>query len=86
MYSTDKKKPTGSSNSTAGGTDALMVSTRLCVGKVSNAPRGASAQQRYTTAALDGNTTYWAERWGLVRGLATRYDAALLLAQIGGSR
>ena len=31
-----------------------------------------------------GTTTYWAERWGLVRYLPTLHDAALFLAQIGG--
>ena len=32
----------------------------------------------------DGTTTYWAERWGLVRYLPSLRDAALFLAQIGG--
>ena len=32
----------------------------------------------------DGTTTYWAERWGLVRYLPNLRDAALFLAQIGG--
>ena len=32
----------------------------------------------------DGTTTYWAERWGLVRYLPSLHDAALFLAQIGG--
>lgn len=32
----------------------------------------------------DGTTTYWAERWGLVRYLPNLHDAALFLAQIGG--
>jgi len=32
----------------------------------------------------DGTTTYWAERWGLVRHLPTLHDAALFLARIGG--
>ena len=32
----------------------------------------------------DGATTYWAERWGLVRYLPSLHDAALFLAQIGG--
>ena len=34
----------------------------------------------------DGTTTYWAERWGLVRYLPSLHDAALFLAQIGGGR
>ena len=32
----------------------------------------------------DGTSTYWAERWGLVRYLPSLHDAALFLAQIGG--
>ena len=32
----------------------------------------------------DGTTTYWAERWGLVRYLPSLHDAALFLARIGG--
>ncbi len=32
----------------------------------------------------DGTTSYWAERWGLVRYLPTLHDAALFLAQIRG--
>lgn len=35
-------------------------------------------------AAPDGTSTYWAERWGLVRYLPTLHDVALFLAQIGG--
>ena len=34
-------------------------------------------------AAPDGTSTYWAERWGLVRYLPTLHDVALFLAQIG---
>ena len=37
-----------------------------------------------SVAASDGTTTYWAERWGLVRYLPSLHDAALFLAQIGG--
>ncbi|QMV74464.1 hypothetical protein HS961_17390 [Comamonas piscis] len=38
----------------------------------------------HSSAAPDGSTAYWAERWGLVRYLPSLHDAALLLAQIGG--
>lgn len=32
----------------------------------------------------DGTSTYWAERWGLVRYLPTLHDVGRFLAQIGG--
>ena len=32
----------------------------------------------------DGTSTYWAERWGLVRYLPTLHDIGRFLAQIGG--
>jgi len=54
-----------------------------------NALRSAYAQQGHhlhRVAASDGTTTYWAERWGLVRYLPSLHDAALFLAQIGGRR
>lgn len=38
----------------------------------------------HSTAAPDGSTTYWSERWGLARYLPSLHDAALFLAQIGG--
>ena len=49
--------------------------------------RSAFAQQGHhlhSIAAPNGTTTYWAERWGLVRYLPSLHDAALFLAQIGG--
>lgn len=52
-----------------------------------HALRSAYAQQGHhlhSVAASNGTTTYWAERWGLVRHLPTLHDAALFLAQIGG--
>lgn len=52
-----------------------------------NELRSAFAQQGHrlhSTSAPDGSTTYWAERWGLVRYLPTLHDAALFLAQVGG--
>ena len=36
------------------------------------------------TTSENGTSSYWAERWGLVRYLPTLHDAALFLAQIGG--
>lgn len=52
-----------------------------------NTLRSAFAQQGHrlhSIAAPGGTTTYWAERWGLVRYLPSLHDAALFLAQIGG--
>jgi len=49
--------------------------------------RSAYAQQGHhlhSVTSKDGATTYWAERWGLVRYLPSLHDAALFLAQIGG--
>lgn len=56
-------------------------------GKDFHALRSAFAQQGHhlhSIAAPNGATTYWAERWGLVRYLPSLHDAALFLAQIGG--
>ena len=52
-----------------------------------HALRSAYAQQGHhlhSVTSKDGTTTYWAERWGLVRYLPSLHDAALCLAQIGG--
>ena len=52
-----------------------------------NAMHSAYAQQGnnlHRVTSKDGTTTYWAERWGLVRYLPSLHDAALFLAQIGG--
>jgi hypothetical protein len=38
----------------------------------------------YCTRSVDGATTYYVERWGMVRCLPTLQDAAMLLALIGG--
>ena len=38
----------------------------------------------HSMTAPGGNTTYWAERWGLVRYLPSLHDVAMFLAQIGG--
>ena len=49
--------------------------------------RSAYARQGHrlhSVTSKDGATTYWAERWGLVRYLPNLHDAALFLAQIGG--
>ena len=49
--------------------------------------RAAAAQRGHHlnhVTSPDGTTTYWAERWGLVRFLPSLHVAALFLAQIGG--
>lgn len=49
--------------------------------------RSAYAQQGHNLQSVktkNGTTTYWVERWGLVRYLPSLHDAALFLAQIGG--
>ena len=49
--------------------------------------RSAYAQQGHhlhSVTSKDGATTYWAERWGLVRYLPTLHDVGRFLVQIGG--
>jgi len=49
--------------------------------------RAAFAQQGHhlnRVTSRDGTSTYWAERWGLVRNLPTLHDVGRFLAQIGG--
>ena len=49
--------------------------------------RAAFAQQGHHLNRVtepDGTSTYWAERWGLVRYLPTLHDVGRFLAQIGG--
>ena len=56
-------------------------------GEEFNTLRHAFAQHGHhlhSVTAPGGNTTYWAERWGLVRYLPSLHDAALFLAQTGG--
>lgn len=56
-------------------------------GEEFNALRNAFAQhghRLHSMTAPGGNTTYWAERWGLVRYLPSLHDVAMFLAQIGG--
>ena len=56
-------------------------------GEEFNTLRHAFAQhghRLHSVTAPGGNTTYWAERWGLVRYLPSLHDAALFLAQTGG--
>ncbi|MBS0508996.1 MAG: hypothetical protein JSR53_16605 [Proteobacteria bacterium] len=49
--------------------------------------QAAFAQQKHRlnhVISPDGTSTYWAERWGLVRYLPTLHDVGRFLVQIGG--
>jgi hypothetical protein len=66
---------------------AANTAQSIATSKEFNALRSAFAQQGHYLHSLiapGGKTTFWAERWGLVRYLPSLHDAALFLAQIGG--
>ena len=66
---------------------APNIAQSIATGEEFNALRSAFAERGHHlnhVTSPDGTTTYWAERWGLVRYLPTLHDAALFLAQIGG--
>lgn len=49
--------------------------------------QAAFAQQGHRLSQVtspNGTSTYWAERWGLVRYLPTLHDVGRFLVQIGG--
>lgn len=74
-------------NSTKAASNASNTAQPTATGKEFNALCRAFAQRGHSlhsTAAPDGSTTCWAERWGLARYLPSLHDAALFLAQIGG--
>lgn len=88
MYRTDEKKPTGSDNSTAGGTDSAIVSDTTDASKTfaSLAARFALVGHTLTrTNPADGAGIYYAARWGMSRALPDLQAAAQFLAQIGGA-
>ena len=88
MQRTDVKKPTGSSNSTAGGTDPVMVSDGFSTDKAFTAlaARFALAGHALTrSSAADGAGIYYAARWGMSRVLPDLQAAAQFLVQIGGA-
>lgn len=88
MHSTDEKKPAGSSNSTAGCTDALMVSVTANTGKTfaNLAARIALVGLNLTRgSAADGALVYYAAHWGVNRALPDLKSAAQYLLQIGGA-
>jgi len=80
---TPKKTP----DPTKAESSAPNTAQPIATDKDFHALRSAFAQRGHhlqSVAAPDGTTTYWAERWGLVRYLPSLHDAALFLAQIGG--
>ena len=80
---TQKKTPDPTKAESSAPNTAQFIAT----GTDFHALRSAFAQQGHhlhSIAAPNGTTTYWAERWGLVRYLPSLHDAALFLAQIGG--
>lgn len=88
MHHTDEKKPTGSYNFTAGGTDTPMVSDTTGTDKVFTAlaARFALAGHALTrSSAADGAGIYYAARWGMSRVLPDLQAAAQFLVQIGGA-
>ena len=88
MHHTDVKKPTGSSNFTAGGTDTPMVSDTTDSDKVFTALATRFAQIGHTltrSSAADGAGIYYAARWGMIRALPDLQAAAQFLVQIGGA-
>lgn len=87
INTTPKEKPTGDGNPTAGAINDLDFLTESRPEKAFEILRAAFPMRGHTlhrTDPADGQLTYWAERWRLVRHLHTRHDAALFLAQIGG--
>jgi hypothetical protein len=87
INTTPKEKPTGDGNPTAGAINDLDFLTESRPEKAFEILRAAFPMRGHTlhrTDPADGQLTYWAERWRLVRHLHTLHDAALFLAQIGG--
>ncbi len=88
MRRTDVKKPTGSSNSTAGGTDPVMVPDGASTDKTFTAMAARFALAGHTLtrcSPADGAAVYYAARWGMSRALPDLQAAAQFLAQIGGA-
>lgn len=86
MRRTDDKKPAGSSNFTAGGTDRPMVSGTTDKAFTALAARFALAGHTFTRSnAADGASIYYAARWGMSRTLPDLQAAVQFLVQIGGA-
>ncbi len=88
INTTPKEMPTGDGNPTAGSAiNDLDFPTGERADIAFSTLRAAYAKKGHAlhrTDPADGEVTYWAERWGLVRYLPTLHDAAQFLAQIGG--
>ncbi|MGX5649593.1 hypothetical protein ACWKW4_04960 [Hydrogenophaga borbori] len=88
INTTPKRMPTGDGNPTAGSAiNDLDFPTGERADKAFSTLRAAYALKGHAlrrTESADGEVTYWAERWGLVRYLPNLHDAAQFLAQIGG--
>ena len=88
---TPKKMPTGDGNPTAGHTDAPILSTAEKIGNPERHFATLQAQFALRSHRLERTfhgdnkeTTYYAERWGMVRWLPTLHDVAMFLTRIGG--
>ena len=89
MHRTDEKKPTGSSNSTAGDTDAVIVPDTSSTGKAFTAltTRFALAAHPLTrNNPADGAGMYIAVNWGANRALPDLAAAIQYLVQMGGAQ
>ena len=87
MYRTDEKKPTGSGNSTAGGTDSAILSDTTDASKTLAflTARFALVGHILTrTKPAYGAGIYYATRWGMSRALPDLQAAVQFLGQIGG--
>ncbi len=88
MNSTDEKMPAGSANSTAGGTDTLMVLDTACISKTFATLAARYALVGYTltrSCAPDGVGVYHAAYLGVSRALTDLQAAAQFLVEIGGT-
>jgi len=87
INTTPKEMPTGDCNPTAGAINGMNCPTTQQTDKAYSTLRAALALRGHALHRLDsadGESTYWVERWGLVRYLPTLHDVAQFLAQIGG--
>lgn len=88
MNTTPKEMPTWDGNPTAGDAiNHLDFSIGQRPGKAFETLRAAFALRGHTlhrTDPNDGQVTFWAERWGLVKHLPTIDTARRFLEQIGG--
>ena len=87
INTTPREMPTGDGNPTAGAINRGNCPTSQQTNKAYSTLRAALALRGHALHRLDsadGESTYWVERWGLVRHLLTLHDVAQFLVQIGG--